>query len=330
MTLSNEELKQIYFGAYSFKETKDGYLQAFQYTGKQQEYFRRTEAYWYDRCTASNGKTIEMITAATEFSFDYKIIWQGSLDGFEIFADGEFVADKRIQDLPAEGSIQFSLNQEAERERKNTLQDLPKRRIIIYLPVDATVLIRNFSLNASYEIPKKKEKVLWMGDSITQGYGPLRPSGTYVNVANRILDYDIINQGIGGYIYDVGSVTEMAGYKPDKIIIALGTNQFESESFKPVEDFYERLFSVYGASVPKAVITPVWRCDLRSFREENTFGGFCEKIKNYCEKLENTIVINGFDLIPADPEYYIDGLHPNEAGAKVYGENLAEELRKRF
>ncbi len=39
MVLTNEELKAIYFGAYEFEETDDGYLQAFQYSKKQIEYF---------------------------------------------------------------------------------------------------------------------------------------------------------------------------------------------------------------------------------------------------------------------------------------------------
>ena len=30
--MTNKELQSIYFGAYSFKETEDGWLQAFQYT----------------------------------------------------------------------------------------------------------------------------------------------------------------------------------------------------------------------------------------------------------------------------------------------------------
>ena len=64
------------------------------------------------------------------------------------------------------------------------------------------MLIRNMEINATFTPAKKNEKVLWMGDSITQGFGPLRSAHTYVSVANRLLNYDILNQGIGGYVYD--------------------------------------------------------------------------------------------------------------------------------
>ena len=63
MMLSNEQLKTIYFGALHFKETADGYLQAFQYTDSQMDYFRNAPVtFWYDRCFATTAKTFEMTT----------------------------------------------------------------------------------------------------------------------------------------------------------------------------------------------------------------------------------------------------------------------------
>ncbi len=59
MKLSNEELKKFYFGAYSFQETEDGYLEAFQYSQAQMEYFKEAAEFWYERCWASTAKTLE-------------------------------------------------------------------------------------------------------------------------------------------------------------------------------------------------------------------------------------------------------------------------------
>ena len=60
MIIDNEKLKEIYFGAYEFGQTSDGYLQAFQFNKAQIEYFNNGEEYWRDRCTASSAKTIEL------------------------------------------------------------------------------------------------------------------------------------------------------------------------------------------------------------------------------------------------------------------------------
>ena len=316
MKMNNAVLKNYYFGAYEFGETEDGYLQAFQYSKPQIDYFKRVEQYWYDRCTASTAKTLEFITQSTEFSFEYRIIWQGSFDTFELFADGECVAVYRVEELAKEGTLKFHIPGE-----------MQKRHVIIYLPVDATVLIRNFICNGSVQPPVKTKKVLMLGDSITQGFGPLRSSGTFVSVANRELNFDILNQGIAGYVYDKGSLMKMGDYNPDWIIVALGTNQYFAKSIKPVESYYERLFEIYGNDIPTLVITPVWRNDFENEKERETFFTFCNAIKAICKRYRNITVIDGFDLVPHSEEYYIDSLHPNEKGAALYGHNLADFIR---
>ena len=313
MILSNEELKNIYFGAYEFEETGDGYLQAFQYSKEQVEYFKGAFEMWYERCTASSAKTLEFTTLATKISFDYKFIWKCSLDSFELMVDGLITDIAYVKDIADEGTITWNLP-EGEKD------------VVIYLPVDATVLVRNFAIDADIKRTVKKEKVLWLGDSITQGYGPLRSSHTYVSVANRILNYDILNQGIGGYIYDKNSLMKMDGYTPDKIIVALGTNQYGDETMTAVEEYYERLIGIYGNEIPILCITPLWRGD--SEDGIPTLKAYCEKIKKIVSQYKNIRVIEGMKLVPHLPEYFLDNLHPNCLGCELYGRNLVKEIQK--
>lgn len=307
MKLSNDELKKYYFGAYRFEETKDGYLQAHQYSKEQVEYFKGAFDFWYERCTASNAKTLEFVTEATEISFDYKLIWLGSQDSFEVTVDGQIYEIVYVKDIKEEGTITFTLPEGS-------------KEVAIYLPCDATAVIKNLEINAQAEAPKKGEKVLWLGDSITQGYGPLRSAQTYVSVANRLLKYDIVNQGIGGYIYDKNSLMKMEGYTPDKIIVALGTNQYGTETMKDVEEYYERLMEVYGSDIPVLCISPLWRGD--NMEGVPTLISFCEKVKDIARKYPNVQIVDGFTLVPHLPEYFLDNLHPNGLGTEVYGRNL--------
>lgn len=313
MILGNDEIRKFYFGAYSFEETADGYLRAYQYTTEQMAYFKTTGDFWYDRCMASTAKTLEFITDATEISFDYKIIWKGSEDTFEATTDGLITQIFYLKDIPDEGRLAFTF---AEGD-KNAM---------IYLPADATVLIKDLKLNGKADIPHKNEKVLWLGDSITQGYGPLRSACTYVSVANRILNYDLINQGIGGYIYDKKSLMKMDGYTPDKIIVALGTNQFGDKTMDAVEEYYERLTEIYGITIPILTITPLWRGDVKN--GEPDLIRYCQGIKDVCSQYENIRVVDGFKLIPHLPEYFLDNLHPNVIGAELYGRGLADRIRE--
>ena len=310
--MTNRELQGIWFGAYSFSETEDGWLRAFQYTKAQMEYFRSAFDFWYDRCMATTAKTLEFTTEAETVSFEYRFTWTGSQDSFELAADGLVTEIRYVKDLPEEGKLEWKL-------------PAGKKDVIIYLPADATVELRNCEIDGAYTPAEKNEKVLWLGDSITQGYGPLRSGMTYVSVANRILNYDVINQGIGGYIYDKKSLMKMDGYTPDKIIVALGTNQFGCETMKDVEEYYETLTGLYGETSVLCV-TPLWRGDVPNGFP--TLERFCENVKIIAGKYPNVKIADGFTLVPHLPEYFRDNLHPNELGCETYGRNLAEVIRK--
>lgn len=311
--MTNKELQSIYFGAYSFEEKENGWLQAFQYTKEQMEYFKGALDFWYDRCMASTAKTLELTTDATIISFEYKFLWKGSEDSFELAVNKQITDIRYVRDLKEEGRLEWTL-------------PAGKKDVIIYLPSDATVVIRNCEINSGFSPAHKKEKVLWLGDSITQGFGPLRSSQTYVSVANRLLNYDIINQGIGGYIYDKKSLLKMPGYNPDKIVVALGTNQFGCESMKDVEEYYETLTSLYGKTIPILCISPIWRGDQPE--QQVIFEKFCENVKKIAASYPNVKVIDGFTLVPHLPEYYLDNLHPNALGTENYGRNLVEAIKK--
>lgn len=314
MSLANKELQNIYCGALYFEETEDGYLKANQYTKPQMDYFKNAFEMWFERCDASSAKTIEFETDASKVSFEYKLIWKCSEDSIELAIDGLATEIVYLKDIDMEGRVSWNLPE-------------GKKKVTIYLPSDATILVRNFDIDGEFKPVLKNEKVLWLGDSITQGYGPLRSYQTYVSVANRILNYDILNQGIGGYIYDKKSLMKMEGYDPDKIIVALGTNQFGDEkAYEMVKEYYETLIGIYGEEIPILCITPLWRGDTGDGIP--TLIKFCENIREIVGKYKNIKVVDGFKMVPHLEEYYLDNLHPNALGTEVYGRNLVEEIRR--
>ena len=312
MILTNEELKKIYFGAYEFEETPDGFIKANQYTKAQMEYFKGAFDMWYERCDASTAKTLELRTDASKISFDYKFLWKCSEDSVELYVDGLASQIFYVKDMKEEGHLEFTLPEGV-------------HDVVIYLVADATLVIKDFSIDSSYEIPVKDTKVLWLGDSITQGYGPLRSSETYVSIANRELNWDIINQGIGGYIYDKKSLMKMPGYDPDKIVVALGTNQY-GDGPEAVEEYYETLTGIYGTEKPILCISPIWRGD--NIEALPVFYAFCEKVRAIAGRYPNITVIDGLSLVPHLEEYYLDNLHPNCLGTETYAANLVKAIRR--
>ena len=107
---------------------------------------------------ASTAKTLEFVTEAERIAFEYSIIWMGSSDSFEIAVDGLIMRIWYVKDLAKEGVIEFAL-------------PVGKKNVTVYLPADATVLIRRFECDAPVARPQKNAKVLWLRDSISRGSG---------------------------------------------------------------------------------------------------------------------------------------------------------------
>ncbi len=311
MKLTNQQLQKLYHGALFFEE-EEGYLRAYQYTKEQIEYFKKVSEFWYDRCTASTAKTLEFSTSATKCSFAYKFFWTGSTDSVELWINGQAAEICYVKDMKQEGTLSFAMPE-------------GEKKVILYLPADATIAVKDFEINGEYSAVEKKERVLWMGDSITQGFGPLRSAQTYVSVANRLLNYEVLNQGIGGYVYDKNVLMQMYDYKPDKIIISMGTNQFGTETMDEIEEYYERLNEIYGET-PVLCILPLWRGDVPDGLP--TLERFCRSLKAIAEKYSNVTIVDGFTLVPHLPEYFLDNLHPNCLGSEVYGRNLVMAIEK--
>lgn len=314
MKLTNEELMLITSGAVRFEETEDGYLYPHQYTQNQIEYFKNTNTFWYERSTASNARTIEFVTDAMDISFEYKIIWLGSADSVELYVDGLLTDILYVDKMQKQDTVNFKLAQ-------------GNKKVSIYLPVDCTMVIRNFTINGQWKKAEKNATILWLGDSITQGYGPLRSACSYVSVANRILNCEVVNQGIGSYKYDKNAITPIPDFKPDRIIVSMGTNQYNLEGQDVViKEYYDALTSLYP-DTPILCITPIWRGDTPE-GEYDVFLKIRDTISTIAEAYPNVSVNDGFTLVPHLTEYFLDKLHPNALGCELYGRNLADYIRK--
>ena len=61
---------------------------------------------------------------------------------------------------------------------------------------------------------------------------------------------------------------------------------------------------------------------------EPTLIKFCKKTREIAEKYSNVTIVDGFQLVPHLPVYFLDNLHPNCLGCEVYGRNLVLEIQK--
>ncbi len=314
MKLSNNTIKKLIFGAYQFKESK-GYLEACRFSDAQLDAHPVGNPYHY-RLLGSAGITLEFKTDAENFSFDFIVTNIAFWDSIDVFVDGEMHHSTTIADIAdketkyGKGHLEYSLPQ-----GKN-------KKVCLYFPTDCTLLIKNFTVDGSYSAIKKDKcrHVLWLGDSITQGYGSALASYGYVSVAKKILGWNILNQGIGGYGF-ISDILHPLEASFDRIFVAFGTNDRLQPTFHDnVDKFLQKLSQLFPHT-PVTVITPVWRPEIEGIYEARDY------LMSACEKYPLFNAIDGTVLIPKAKPYLCDHVHPNAIGCEYYGKKLAEIIK---
>ena len=208
------------------------------------------------------------------------------------------------------------------------------KEIKILLPHSVTAYIEEIEIvNATYVTPIKKAKtILFYGDSITQGFDSLHPSKTYASRLAEALDADMINKAVGGITFKPELVEIPSDIKPDYIVVAYGTNDWNAVDLKTLQKnakgFLDGIEKNYSG-IPTFVITPLWRPDWREIKKCGEFFNVENSIKEIFGNRENITVISGFELIPHDKSIFGDLiLHPNEKGFEHYANNLMKYILK--
>lgn len=310
MEFSGKELAAFVHGAYKTDINDDGWLAFSRLTeGQLERLFSLGIKY---PAVVSASVTVEFFTDADDLSIECRFPEISvEPDTLDVYANDVLVEAVCTHELPAGGS--------------DVSVRLPegRKRVVIYLPSDAVTEIRNLRVSGAVEKAPRGECVLFIGDSITQGYGPYMTGATYVNCLTRMLGYETLNQGVGGYWYDEKSVMPLDGFDPDKIIVAMGTNQHNSaDKEERICEFYAALTDVYPKK-PVLAVTPLWRCD--DGCNMQNLKATARLIERECARY-GIAVADGFALVPNDGRFFKDGLHPNATGSFIQALRLKSEI----
>lgn len=318
MKLANSSLKKLIKNALWF-ETDKGYIYPRHLSPTQLEYLGRIRDAWRDRGLFTSSIRIDMMTSATEISFDYCVTARDMDMTIDLYINHFAHSIHRISGI-GKGRVEFSLPE-------------GDKQVTIYLPTHSDLGIKNFELDGSYTaLRKRTTNTLAIGDSITQGHGVDISSACYVNTLSRKTDLDIISQAIGGMPYLADFVEKVEGV--ERIIVALGTNYYERDTEiegygkydyeAEVKKFYEKLDSLYP-DTPILNITPIIRT--REDTDIDRLNECVDIIREECSLYDNITVIDGYALVPPIDVCFIDGLHPSTYGATLYADNLARVIK---
>lgn len=197
------------------------------------------------------------------------------------------------------------------------------KRVTVYLPNLCIIKIRNVTLDdsAAVQLVVKKRKILFLGDSITQGYVAEHPSATYSNLMCHRLDAECLNQAIGGAVHNIQRMDETTGYRPDFMFAAYGTNDWSLQQNvdQNATEWCEKLHSIYG-DIPLYVLLPIWRGDIAKKMASGCedFLQARQQIADAFAPYSNCRVLDTIDFVPHSEDFFFDHVHPNEKGFACY------------
>ncbi len=298
-------------------ERKDGYLIPRRFTSAQIDCCADND-FFYARTRCCASVTIELITEAENISFDYKFFLRtGVKSTFEVYVDGFLTHLSKDCELSDEGTLSFSFKK-------------GKKRIEVYIPNYSEVGVKNVTVDGKYvPVRKKRTKVLFIGDSITQGGGSERSGQTYVNFVKRALRYEILNWGIGGFVFDE-KIVQRSAFTPKKIVVAMGTNNrgwSAEDNERAINAFFEKINALYP-NIPVLAIAPPWAGDMTG-RDLDGYRQIKCLTRAAVARYPHMKLTNAYEMIPHFSDYFMDDLvHPNALGMEVYGQNLVKAIKE--
>ena len=316
MKLSLEQIRALTSGAVAIEQKSDG-IHFYKCTKKQIEAWTRQSTGLGERAETTTGICLDFHTDAKALSF-------AAVCGnkFELYIDGllrhQFLSEgaqtHRFELCDALGNAQTEY------------------RVTLVLPSHDFGILQWIELEGATTVTKHAydRKMLFIGDSITQGWNTQYDSLSYAWRVSRHFNADRVIQGIGGAYYHE-STHDTLPFDPDVVLVAYGTNDFGH--YASLEELRGHT-SAYLASIKEEysdkqifVISPIWR----GHREGKKMGSFEDCRATIAEEAIRLGLthINGLRLVPPFPTLFADEyLHPNDEGFAIYAENLIIELEK--
>lgn len=205
------------------------------------------------------------------------------------------------------------------------------KHVVIILPSHSIGVVRSVEIEDGSQIKAHTfdRKILFLGDSITQGWDAKFDSNSFAYWVSDFLNADSVIHGVGGSHFQPLTVQEN-GFDPDLVFVAYGTNHFGCGKplGKLVEDMTEYVQRIRLAhpNAQVVIISPTFRQDHTEKVKYGTFEECCDCVKQTAKAL-GLACIDGGKILPKTDEFFADLIHPNDLGFAVYALNLLRELK---
>ena len=306
--LTNSELISLAVGSVDYVEDEDGVIHFYRCLREQIAAYSKlsnTLGEWSGR---TNGVRLDFVTDSSLFSF--KVVVGKK---YELFVNGV-----------KQDHIELSAGEVFSKELDNTNGE---NRLTLIYPSHESGAICDVALSEGSAYRRYQhsygKKILFIGDSITQGWDTVSDSNSYAYQVSLRYDADTVIFGVGGAYFHESILPSVDVYHPDVVIVAFGANDFgrgiEALDIN-MHAFLDKLLVVYKDS--KIIgLTPI--CGRSAPKAERS--PFREKIMSIYNEY-NIEYIDGAPLVTSIDENFADRYHPNDKGYCEMADNLIPKL----
>ncbi len=324
MIIDSTGLKKLLRNYLAVEQREEG-LVIHRFTKRQLSVYDSEES-WKIRARHPAGVSLEMFTNARRIRLLFSILEKSrEWSFFDLFVNNIFLDSQSGHSYDGVlHTVEFEFTGK---------QGKDPQRVAIYLPYNIYLALQSVEVIDGEALPVTgaiRKKLLCLGDSITQGMDAYYPSNTFPVQLARFFEMDLLNQGVGGYIFNAHSLDEEISYKPDLVTVAYGTNDWgkyseHKEFMRECSLYMQRLTDIFSEA-KIFVITPLWRADSDQPSPMGPFSTLQETISSVCSAYPQITVLPGVNMMPNLNRYFTDGLHPTDEGYGHYSINLIKSL----
>ncbi len=311
MELTFSQIKAFTSGAVSVTQTEQG-ICFDRYTPSQIRAFGVQEEVQGLWAQSTTGVRIDFHTDAQALT-----VVTSAIGKYEVLVDGLTAFVQRF-----EGPDSFTVALEAGEHRLTIVLPSHDRGCIVSVWLEKASFVQAHSYS---------KKLVFHGDSITQGFDSAKDSQSYVWLVSRYYDADSLILGVGGSRFFPDTVEDV-GFNPDAAVVALGTNDWGANQDMELircncAAYLDRIAELYVGK-PVFCVTPIWRGNGMEVNAAGCLNDVRRMIVREAEQ-RNMIVVDGLSLVPHRPEYFADEyLHPNDLGFALYAQNLLKVMNR--
>ena len=206
-------------------------------------------------------------------------------------------------------------------------------RVRVWLPCLSSCAVREVRADGTYLEPvPERGQLLVLGDSIAQGFVSCDPGRSWTARLAAHLDLDLLNQGVGGQVFQPGALAGLSEVaRPEAIVVELGENyRYEPcQASRVGREILAYLYEVSEAwpEVPTWVLTPLPHAEeLYPTHPRSCAGEVDALIETAVRRHPQMRLVDGAALLDAEalPELLADGSdHPGPEGQRMLAERLS-------